>query len=79
MILDRNGNLYVQGLGFNLGKSSTLISGALTAGWINQRCEPSQKKLTDVLSDQSIGFGGGYYGGVEFTGNPELPKNELHL
>jgi hypothetical protein len=69
VILDRKGNLYLQPLGFNGGKSFTFVSGAITAGWINQRCEPSERELGNVLNDQSIGGGGGFIGGVEFTAN----------
>jgi len=79
IIIDRNGNVYLQGLGFNFGKSATFVSGSLTAGWINQRCEPSQKRLSDVLSDQSVGVGGGYYGGMEFTGNQSGTTTQIGL
>jgi RHS repeat-associated protein len=70
VIVDRHGRIYLQPLGFNLGKSFPAgASAAVTFGWINQRCEPTQKRLNDVLSDQSIGVGGGFFGGGEFTGN----------
>ncbi len=69
VILDRQGHLYLQLLGLNLGKSATVVSVAGTVGWISQRCEPDEDKLNAVLSDQSIGVGGGFIGGIEFTGN----------
>ncbi len=78
--IDRNGQIYLQPLGFNLGKGLPAgFSVALTAGWINQRCEPDEKKLRDVLSDQSAGLGGGYIGGLEFTGNQSGSTTQIGL
>ena len=75
-----HGRIYVQPFGFNLGKSFPAgASVALTAGWINQRCEPDRKKLNDVLIDQSLGAGGGYYGGIEFTGNKSGSTTQIGL
>lgn len=67
--LDRYGNIYYQPLGYGIGKSATILSCSLTAGWINQDGRPSEKKIGDVLSDQSINGGGGYGVGVSFSGN----------
>jgi RHS repeat-associated protein len=80
LIIDRHGQLYWQPLGLNIGRSwPSGLSGALTVGWINQRCEPDEKKLRDVISDQSIGAGGGYIGGVEFSGNQSGSTTQIGL
>jgi hypothetical protein len=69
VILDRQGNLYIQPLGVTFGRSATVVSGALMMGWVNQRCTPTNKVLNEVLSDESVGAAAGFWGGVEFTGN----------
>ena len=67
--LDRYGNIYYQPLGYSFGKSATLVSCGLTAGWLNQDGKPSEGRIGDVLSDQSVNAGGGYGVGVAFSGN----------
>jgi len=32
------------GLGFNVGKSATIVSWAVTAGWVDQPCRPTTKR-----------------------------------
>jgi hypothetical protein len=69
LIIDRNGNIYIQPIGSNLGKSATVVSYAGTIGWLDQPCRPTDQQLNDVISDQSIGIGGGFVIGVEETAN----------
>jgi uncharacterized protein RhaS with RHS repeats len=70
VIVDRHGRIYVQPIGLGFGKSFPAgVSAAVGFGWVNQRCEPDQKTLNDILSDQSVGVGGGFFLGGEVTGN----------
>jgi hypothetical protein len=59
--LDRYWNLYA-GLGGTVGKSSTGVSGSLTAGWLNTFSTPSYGTMTSFLSGSSFNAGGGVVG-----------------
>lgn len=68
--IDRYGNWYWSLLGVGAGKSLSLVSGSLTADWMNQRCKPSPGRLHDMLTTHGISFTGGFWGGVNESYTP---------
>jgi hypothetical protein len=67
--LDRNGNLY-GGLGINVGKALSLVSGSITANWLNRRATPTRAQLQSFLTKNSFNLTAGYWAGVQFTWTP---------
>jgi RHS repeat-associated protein len=54
--IDRYGNWYWSPLGLNVGKSSTIVSGSLTADWLDKCHKPSPQELNSFLTKN--GFSG---------------------
>jgi RHS repeat-associated protein len=66
-----NGTVIGTPLGFGVGKSPTLVSGSLTANWLNQPCPPSEDDIENFLHGGSVNFGGGFIvGGGETVSVP---------
>jgi RHS repeat-associated protein len=69
--MTNNGTFIGTPLGAEFGKSPTLVSGSLTANWINQPCPPSESEIEDFLNGWSVNVGGGYIvGGGETVSIP---------
>jgi len=68
--IDRYGNWYWSPLGGGIGKSATFVSGSATANWMNQPCKPSEKQLSNFLSDNGFNVTGGYWAGVSESWSP---------
>ena len=68
--IDRYGDVYWSPIGIGVGKSLTVISGSLTANWLDQSCTPSRAQLAAFLS--SNGFNGtiGFWGGASQSYTP---------
>ena len=58
--LDRYGTLHFSPLGVTFGKSATLVSGNVTANWLNQSGTPSQAQLNNFLTNSGFNGGIGY-------------------
>jgi predicted acyl esterase len=56
---------------------ATFVSCSLMAGWINQDGKPSEEKIVNVLSDQSVNAAAGYVGGVAFSANQSGSTTQL--
>jgi len=67
--LDRYGNWYY-GLGPNVGKALTFVSGSLTAGWLDQECKPTEGQMNNFLSGHGVNAGAGYWGGFGAQWSP---------
>jgi len=67
--LDRYGNVYF-GPGGTVGKAATIVSGSLTAGWLNECGKPDSQRLNDFLTTHSFNAGAGYWGGAGVTWTP---------
>ena len=67
LTVDRYGNWYY-GVGPNLGKAATVVSGSLTGGWFDQACTPTETQLENFLAGHALNVGIGYWlgGGVQF-------------
>ncbi len=68
--LDRYGQIYFSPLGLGVGKSDTIISGSLTANWLDKCHKPTKKELDDFIG--GLGFNGaaGLWGGVTQSYSP---------
>ncbi|CAN7561324.1 RHS repeat-associated core domain-containing protein [Pseudomonas sp. LjRoot263] len=64
--LDRYGNWYGSVLGAELGKSANIITGSITANWINQSCNPTENQLNNFLSGNGVNTAAGFWGGGGF-------------
>ena len=62
--MDRNANVYF-GLGVNVGKAATLVSGSLTYNELLMRGRPTSQQLNSFLTSNSFNFSAGYWGGVQ--------------
>lgn len=68
--VDRYGDVFWSPLGAGVGKSATVVSGSLTANWLNQSCKPSQSQLSDFLSANGFNATAGYWGGISESYTP---------
>ena len=68
--LDRYGNWYWSPLGVGVGKSATLVSGSLTANWLDQRCKPGAAQLDNFLTANGFSGAAGFWGGVTQSYTP---------
>ena len=68
--IDRNGEIYV-GFGPSVGKSGPgILSGSLTAGWLNQNEKPKEEELKAFLTGSSFNFGAGFIFGMAIQWSP---------
>jgi RHS repeat-associated protein len=68
--VDRYGHWYYSPLGATIGKSWTVVSGSVTANWVNQPCKPGERQLRDFQSGHGFNAAGGYWAGVSETWSP---------
>jgi hypothetical protein len=68
--VDRYGDLFWSPIGISAGKSLTVVSVSLTAGWMDQGVMPSQTALQNFLSGHGFSFTGGYWGGANVSWSP---------
>lgn len=67
--VDRKLNWYV-GVGPTAGKSATVLSASLTAGWLLEDEKPNEDRLQEFLTGHSFNVAGGFFGGGGITHTP---------
>ena len=68
--LNRYGDWFWSPFGGGVGKSATLVSGSVTANWLNQLSTPSQSQLSNFLSGNGFNVTAGFWGGVSESYTP---------
>ena len=70
LTVDRHMDVSWSILGGGVGKSATMVSGSVQAGWLNQTTIPSQKQTTSFITGNGVNFTAGYIGGGGETWSP---------
>ena len=68
--IDRFGHWYWSPLGLGVGKSLTVVSGSLTANWLDVCHKPTPQGLTGFLTQSGFNGSVGYWGGVSQSYTP---------
>jgi RHS repeat-associated protein len=69
--ISRYGHLYYSPFtGATVGKSATVVSGSLTAGWLNRFGTPTANQLNGFLCSNSFNAMGGFWGGAGLSYTP---------
>ena len=69
MTIDENGDVYV-GLGPNVGKTLTVVSGSAAFGWLNQKASPTEGQLRSFLTGHAFNASIGFWGGGAINYSP---------
>ena len=68
--IDRYGHTYWSPLGLGVGKSATIVSGSLTANWLNTCHKPTPKELESFLTQHGFSGSAGFWGGANQNYTP---------
>lgn len=68
--IDRYGNWYWSPLGGGVGKSMTVVSGSLTANWLDRGCTPTPDQLDNFLTSHGFNGTAGFWGGLSQSYTP---------
>jgi hypothetical protein len=68
--VDRYGHLFFSPTGGGVGKSATIVSGSVTANWMNSRTKPTASALAGILSKHGLNVTAGFWGGVSESWSP---------
>lgn len=68
--IDRYGNVYWSPIGAGVGKSATIVSGSLTANWMNQLNTPTESTMNNMLTTNGFNGTAGFIGGISQSYTP---------
>jgi len=75
-IIDRYGNHYKSVAGIGIGKTPWLVSGSISANWLEQSRTPSSEELVNFLSGHGFNIGGGFIIGGSLSISPSPYPSE---